>query len=340
MAGLKASLILLVFMVSVKSNQAQHAGSLSTQANISMADAVAGASNAKHWMQMQNAGRTSGSGCSGEECVAACDQEWEKNGDQCYLWNSEKKNWTDAEDFCQKEGGHLASVHSDAAVDFVLRGMARLGLDIAWLGGNDIEVEGAWQWTDCTPWNFTFWASAQPSGDGHCLTQVLNHPGSHLNGKWNDISAAWKHGFLCSRKICSGVEATGATAAAAAGAEGAGAPLLHFLMTLGSFFGLTLGASSVWNICQELYKLVQVGGRVKGEGVLRRSADVLALGLSTTVRQARIREAEGLAAEQRILNSLAQGRRGSRANVNSVKQSALDITEDEIIFGQSLVNIL
>ena len=42
------------------SAQAQHAGSLSTQANISMADAVAGASNAKHWMQMQNAGRTSG----------------------------------------------------------------------------------------------------------------------------------------------------------------------------------------------------------------------------------------------------------------------------------------
>ena len=108
-----------------------------------------------------------------------------------------------------------------------------------------------------------------------------------------------------------------------------GAPLLHFLMTLGSFFGLTLGVSSVWNICQELYKLVQAGGKVKGEGVLRRSADVLALGLSTTVRQARIREAEGLAAEQRILYSLARGRRGSRANVNSVIQSALDITEDD-----------
>merc|ERR550517_2085925 len=52
-------------------------------------------------MQMQNAGRTSGSGCSG--CVEACDQDWEKNGDQCYLWNSEKKNWTDAEDFARRK---------------------------------------------------------------------------------------------------------------------------------------------------------------------------------------------------------------------------------------------
>ena len=40
--------------------QAQHNPSLSSQANISVAEAVAGAANAKHWMQMQNSLRTSG----------------------------------------------------------------------------------------------------------------------------------------------------------------------------------------------------------------------------------------------------------------------------------------
>ena len=124
------------------------------------------------------------------------------------MWNSEKKNWTDAEDFCQKEGGHLASVHSDAAVDFVLQGMARLGLDIAWLGGNDIEQEGAWQWTDCTPWDFTFWARGEPTGwEGEdCLTQVFNFTGQgHLDRKWNDWNCGGRYrGFLCSKKICSG----------------------------------------------------------------------------------------------------------------------------------------
>ena len=40
--------------------QAQHNPSLSGQANISVAEAVAGAANAKHWMQMQNSLRTSG----------------------------------------------------------------------------------------------------------------------------------------------------------------------------------------------------------------------------------------------------------------------------------------
>ena len=38
----------------------QHDPSLSAQSNISMAEAVAGAENAKQWMQMQNSGRTAG----------------------------------------------------------------------------------------------------------------------------------------------------------------------------------------------------------------------------------------------------------------------------------------
>ena len=123
------------------------------------------------------------------------------------MWISDKKNWTDAEDFCQKEGGHLASVHSNATNNFVLGGMALKGLDIVWLGGNDIKGEGVWQWTDCTPWDFTFWAPGEPTGGGEdCLTQVFNFTGyGHLDRKWNDWSCGSRYrGFLCSKKICSG----------------------------------------------------------------------------------------------------------------------------------------
>ena len=47
---------------------------------------------------------------SGSERSESCGEGWEKNGEHCYFWSTEKKNWNDAEDFCQKEGGHLASV--------------------------------------------------------------------------------------------------------------------------------------------------------------------------------------------------------------------------------------
>jgi len=207
MACLKRSLICLVLMASVKSSQAQH--DLSGQANISVAEAVAGAANAKHWMQMQNSGRTSGSGCSNDNCVESCEEDWEENGEHCYLWSTDKKNWTDAEDFCRKEGGHLASVHSTATFDFVLEGMNRTGLEMAWLGGNDIEVEGTWKWVDCSPWNATFWARGEPNNNGgaeHCLHHVFNYPSwpSYLYGKWNDEPCRREQGFLCSKSICSG----------------------------------------------------------------------------------------------------------------------------------------
>jgi len=212
MACLKTSLICLGLVASVKRSQAQHDPSLS--ANISVAEAVAGASNAKHWMQMQNSGRTSGSGCSNDNCVDSCEEDWEKNGDHCYLWSTDKKNWTEAEDFCRKEGGHLASVHSNDTFAFVLEGMNRTGLQMAWLGGNDIEEEGTWKWVDCSPWNVTFtspfWANGEPNNAGgaeQCLHHVFNYPPfrSSLYGKWNDEGCRREQGFLCSKSICSGV---------------------------------------------------------------------------------------------------------------------------------------
>jgi len=195
---LKTSLICLV--LSVKSSQAQHDPSLSGQVNISVAEAVAGAANAKHWMQMQNSLRTSGSRCSNDTCVKSCEQDWEKNGEHCYLWSTDKKTWTDAEDFCRKEGGHLASVHSNATFDFLWEGINRTGLPIAWLGGNDLEVEGTWKWVDCSPWNLTFWARGEPSNGGgveDCLVLGTWY-------KWNDGKCGSKLGFVCSKSICSG----------------------------------------------------------------------------------------------------------------------------------------
>ena len=152
----------------------------------------------------------SGSGCSDDKCVESCEQDWEKNGDHCYKWNTAKRNWTAAQDFCRKEGGHLASVHSNTTFNFVLEGMNRTGLKMAWLGANDLEVEGTWKWVDCSPWNVTFWAQGEPNNgvaaaNEHCLHHVFSFPPLKiLNHKWNDVQCSKKQGFLCSKSICSG----------------------------------------------------------------------------------------------------------------------------------------
>jgi len=204
MTRLKACLVCLLLMAFVRSNQA------TAPANISIAEATAAASKARDWMQMQNAGRTLGSGCSEDNCVEACEENWEKNGDHCYLWNNDAKNWTAAEDFCQQAGGHLASVSSNSTNDYIWEGKNRRGLDRVWLGGSDIKEEGVWNWIDCTPWEYTFWQSGEPNNAVVEDRPVENclEIGRYHDKKWNDAPCGHGKGFVCSKKICPGPEVT------------------------------------------------------------------------------------------------------------------------------------
>ena len=77
-------------------------------------------------------------GCIHDTYVKDCEAGWERQEDHCYLWATAKKNWTAAEDFCQQEGGHLASVASDATMSFVLLGAVKKDFAEVWLGGSDI----------------------------------------------------------------------------------------------------------------------------------------------------------------------------------------------------------
>ena len=148
----------------------------------------------------------SDSTCTNDKCVGTCDDGWEKHGNHCYLWGTEPpfKAWTEAEDFCQEEGGHLASVGSNEIMDYIILGLRRRGFgdrDWFWLGGNDIEKEGVWKWTDCTPWELSFWAPGEPT-NSHGYEDCLWHR-TQINN-WNDVNCGCcDFAALCSKKICS-----------------------------------------------------------------------------------------------------------------------------------------
>jgi len=215
MVRVKASLILLFLIVPiVRSSQAstKNVCIFQAQANLSMAELEALDANTKYWLRTQNAVRTKGSPCSEDKCVEACPEGWEANGAHCYLWGDEKKNWTAAEDFCRGEGGHLATVNTNATKEFVLEGLASKNPSSSWvrvwIGGSDIEEKGVWKWTDCTPWEDMFWAPGQPdnyNNNQDCLTQVLlsSFNNGALNRMWDDYYCSREIEFLCSTKICS-----------------------------------------------------------------------------------------------------------------------------------------
>ena len=150
--------------------------------------------------------------------MEACAEGWEANGDHCYFFGDEKKNWTAAEDFCREEGGHLATVNTNATRAFVLGGMIKRNIDRAWIGGSDIEEEDVWKWTDCTKWEDEFWSPGMPDNNvvktsQDCLTQVLRSSWNNgvLNRMWDDFDCSEEIEFLCSKKICSSNNLKGRT---------------------------------------------------------------------------------------------------------------------------------
>ena len=112
-------------------------------------------------------------------------------------------NWDDAEGFCKNEGGHLASVTSEATNEYIHYEKRKRGISRLWIGGTDKEKEGVWKWSDGSPWEFTKWNKGEPDNSQHCLLYY-----GYVD-KWNDYWCTDENNFLCSLPLCSGDERVG-----------------------------------------------------------------------------------------------------------------------------------
>ena len=74
--------------------------------------------------------------------MTGCPENWEEHSGHCYLWGDKPRSWYKAEEFCEKEGGHLASVTSEAANEYIFEGKEKRKHANIWLGGSDQEEEG------------------------------------------------------------------------------------------------------------------------------------------------------------------------------------------------------
>merc|ERR1712013_305883 len=77
--------------------------------------------------------------------------EKEKN---CYKVFDTKLNWESAEDHCQKEGGHLASIHSKEENNYIYYISKRTKKKKIWIGLSYNNKLGKWAWSDGTSLSF------------------------------------------------------------------------------------------------------------------------------------------------------------------------------------------
>uniref|UniRef100_A0A8C9SMF2 C-type lectin domain-containing protein n=1 Tax=Scleropages formosus TaxID=113540 RepID=A0A8C9SMF2_SCLFO len=119
-----------------------------------------------------------------------CDTGYLLFGDFCYHFESETvKNWEDAETYCGNQNGHLASIHSEEEISFLMISSSPLGEDI--IGRKElifnVSIPG-YQWSDGTPVSYTNWGPGEPNNhldQEDCVEMVSTTNGSSY---WNDLN--------------------------------------------------------------------------------------------------------------------------------------------------------
>ena len=128
---------------------------------------------------------------------------WDKEGDRCYFFSREEKTWFEAEEACNKRGGHLVSVNNEQVHKYLQDRKFR-----GWIGGTDANKlgmgSGKWTWTDCSGWDFNSgWAPHEPRHvEEHCLEYYYYDAlDKYL---WDNKACIRKRAFVCSIKLCTG----------------------------------------------------------------------------------------------------------------------------------------
>uniref|UniRef100_A0A673Y360 C-type lectin domain-containing protein n=1 Tax=Salmo trutta TaxID=8032 RepID=A0A673Y360_SALTR len=128
---------------------------------------------------------------------------WVPFGRYCYfVYNGPQGfSWPEARHYCQIVRGDLASIHSRADTEFILK-MNYTRVHNVWIGLTRDNNFG-WSWTDMQPLAFLNWAPNEPNeafhqGDVGGENCVEMYP----DGQWNDNNCMQKRGYACRHRQC------------------------------------------------------------------------------------------------------------------------------------------
>ena len=143
-------------------------------------------------------------GCSFVCRLATCDPGWIPHNHACYLFVenlptvSQSWSWSQAKLACRLNGAHLLTIDDQLEQAFI---QSQLPTDQgAWIGLNDIKLQGSYVWTNGVPLQFKVWANGQPNDHQHTQNCVLiNANGGHQAGTWTTANCDMNAGYICEK---------------------------------------------------------------------------------------------------------------------------------------------
>uniref|UniRef100_A0A674PA83 Mannose receptor, C type 1b n=1 Tax=Takifugu rubripes TaxID=31033 RepID=A0A674PA83_TAKRU len=126
-----------------------------------------------------------------------CSSPWVPYSGHCFYLNRTQRTWPDAFKDCRKEGGDLASIHNMGEQSFAISQLGFAAGDAVWIGLNDRQVEGLFDWTDHSTVRFTSWGYGNPQlkSDQEDCVFIRGE-----KGNWADGFCDEKHGFICKKR--------------------------------------------------------------------------------------------------------------------------------------------
>lgn len=94
--------------------------------------------------------------------------------------------WEEARVYCEARGGHLATILDQSQMDEVTAMLEEQGVDTAWLGADNRNSSGGFQWVTGEPFAFAAWAIGEPNNEGGEEHFLMLYRKDGREWVWND----------------------------------------------------------------------------------------------------------------------------------------------------------
>ena len=147
--------------------------------------------------------------CQVSACTPRCPPGWSQFEGHCYRADDTKRKAKDAEEECQKSGGHLASIQNQDENDFIqtlaFPYTSKYRLDryrstrFVLIGASRPQRSSVWSWSDCTKWTMSRWVGIDGDLTSHDTCALMT-----INGRWKGTELCkedW-YRFVCKMDPC------------------------------------------------------------------------------------------------------------------------------------------
>uniref|UniRef100_A0A8D0HCU8 Lymphocyte antigen 75 n=1 Tax=Sphenodon punctatus TaxID=8508 RepID=A0A8D0HCU8_SPHPU len=129
-----------------------------------------------------------------------CQNTWDhdEGSENCYQFNTQAAlTWKEAYLSCQRQGGDLLSIRNSFELNYI-KGKDGVA-ETFWIGLNQLDTSGGWQWSDHTPLNFLSWntdmQSSSPLDGLSCVAMNAN------SGQWESSPCETALPYVCKKQF-------------------------------------------------------------------------------------------------------------------------------------------